>query len=195
MVLICWQRTVGEGPCSATEGEERARENRAREQRPEEAGGRQGGPGSWLDVGYSTSCARPGHRGSGQKRPMAGEGGPVAGWTLVASFARPGGRGSGQKRPMAGGSSFMDGDGGRRERDGGGAEEERLGRAARAPGQRKRGRRESGGRRGAAGSDARSPPVPSPSQRAGPSGEEREGVMGHGSQCIGGPVPPSCDPN
>jgi len=120
MVLICWQRTVGEGPCSATEGEERARENRAREQRPEEADGRQGGPGSWLDVG-STSCARPGHRGSGQKRPMAGEGGPVAGWTLVASFARPGGRGSGQKRPMAGGSSFMDGDGGRRERDGGGA--------------------------------------------------------------------------
>ena len=99
----------------------------------------EGGPGSWLDVG-STSCARPGHRGSGQKRPMAGEGGPVAGWTLVASFARPGGRGSGQKRPMAGGSSFRDGDGGRRERDGGGAEERRLGRAARAPGQRKRGR-------------------------------------------------------
>ena len=139
MVLICWQRTVGEGPCSATEGEERARENRAREHRPEEADDRRGGPGSWLDVG-STSCARPGHRGSGQKRSMAGEGGPVAGWTLVASFARPGGRGSGQKRPMAGGSSFRDGDGGRRERDGGGAEERRLGRAARAPGQRKRGR-------------------------------------------------------
>ena len=54
---------MGEGPCSATEGEERARENRAREHRPEEADDRRGGPGSWLDVG-STSCARPGHLGS-----------------------------------------------------------------------------------------------------------------------------------
>ena len=26
-------------------------------------------------------------------------------------------------------------------------------------------------------------------------GEERDGVMGQGQQCIGGPVPPSCDPN
>ena len=71
MVLICWQRTVGEGPCSATEGEERARENRAQSSGQKRPMAGEGGPGSWLDVG-STSCARPGHRGSGQKRPMAG---------------------------------------------------------------------------------------------------------------------------
>ena len=52
--------TLGESPKAKNErGRPRTKNGRLRE------------PGCWLDVG-STSCARPGHQGSGQKRPMAG---------------------------------------------------------------------------------------------------------------------------
>ena len=163
MVLICWQRTVGEGPCSATEGEERARENRAQSSGQKRPMAGEGGPGSWLDVGRVFCQAG----WSGQRPEEANAGRVVV-------------HGRRRRKKRKG-----------RRRGGGGA----AGAGGQGTRSAKEGKGESGGRRGAAGSDARSPPVPSPSQQAGPSGEEREGVMGHGSQCIGGQVPPSCDPN
>ena len=81
----------------------RVTESEKRTGRPRTKNSRLMEPGSWLDV-VSTSCARPGHRGVDQKRPIVGEGSPVAGWTLVAPHARP----EEQKRPNASGSSLME---------------------------------------------------------------------------------------